>query len=136
MKSLSKKEFENECEKSHFRGKCAVLLYNNKMQDISRVNLEYKNTKLSNLDSLKESVSKYVSGVLVNFEISPKFTFENVEKIMCKLFEYIPDDVNLTITATYDETKDIEYADITVVLSKSTKLRVLFSKIFNIKEGK
>jgi len=136
MKSLSKKEFENECEKLQFRGKCAVLLRNNKMQDISKVNLEYKNTELLNLESLKKLVSQDISGVLVNFNISPKFTFENVEKIMCKLFEYIPDDVNLTITAIYDEVKDIECADITVVLSKSTKLRVLFSKIFNIKEGK
>lgn len=119
MKSLSTKEFENECKKLNFRGKCAVLLHNNKMQEIDKIILKYQNYELSNLNLLEESLSEYTSGILVNFEISPNFAVLNVEKIMCELFEYIPDDINLSITATYDETKDIEYANVTVVVSKT-----------------
>jgi len=132
VKSLSKKEFENECKRFQFRGKCAVL-FNEKMQKINSINLEYKDNNLFNIKELEDNVSKYTSGVLVNFEISPKFSFENVEKVMCELLKYLPEYVDLSITATYDELKDIDNANVMVVISNSSKLKIFFSKIFNLK---
>ena len=131
MKSLSKKEFESECKKLQFRGKCAILLRNNKMQEISRVQLEYKNSKLLHTQELQKVVNEHTLAVLVNFEISPKFAFVNVEKVMCELFKYLPEDIDLTITAIYDEKKEEEHAKVTVVLSQTSKLKILFSKIFH-----
>ena len=132
MKSLSKKEFESECKRFQFRGKCAVL-FNEKMQKINSVNLEYKDNNLFNIEDVKNNISEYTSGVLVNFEISPKFSFENVEKVMCELLKYLPEYADLSITATYDELKDVDNANVMVVISNSSKLKIFFSKIFNLK---
>jgi len=132
VKSLSKKEFESECKRFQFRGKCAVL-FNEKMQKINSVNLEYKDNNLFNIEDVKNNISEYTSGVLVNFEISPKFSFENVEKVMCELLKYLPEYADLSITATYDELKDVDNANVMVVISNSSKLKIFFSKIFNLK---
>jgi len=117
MKNLSKEEFQRECKELQFRGKCAVLLRDNRLQNMHRVGLEYKDKKLSNLQQFKESIPEDISGALVNFEISSRFVFINVETIMNELLKYIPEDVNLIITATYNESKDVEHANITVILS-------------------
>jgi len=132
MKSLSKKEFESECLKLQFRGKCAVLLINNKMQDINKVTLDHKDSKLSNLEELKESVSEHITGVLVNFQISSNFSFFKVEKIMYEILKCLPEEANITITATYDESKEIDSANISIVLSQRSNIIVLFSKLFKI----
>jgi len=121
MKSLSKKEFESECKKLHFRGKCAVLLRNNKMQEMNRVQLEYKDSNLSNTNLLHESINEETSAVLVNLEISSKFPFYKVEEIMHELLKYIPNEMDLVLTATYDDDKDINNADITIVTSTTNK---------------
>jgi len=120
MKSLSKKEFESECQKLQFRGKCAVLLRNNKMQDMSKVTLEYRDGNLKNLPLLETSINEETSAVLVNLEISSKFPFYKVQEIMNELLKYIPQELDLVLTATYDE-KDITEADVTVVTSTTNK---------------
>ena len=116
MKSLSKKEFESECKKLQFRGKCAVLLRNNKMQEMSKITLEYKES-IKNIKLLQDSIDEETSAVLVNLEISSKFPFYKVQEIMYELFKYIPHDIDLVLTATYDN-KEIDNADITIVTSK------------------
>jgi len=119
MKSLSKKEFESECQKLQFRGKCAVLLRNNKMQDISRVQLEYKDNSLNNTQPLSESINEETSAVLVNLEISSMFPFYRVEEIMYELLKHIPPEIDLVLTTTYNDDKNIENAKIIVVTSKT-----------------
>jgi len=121
MKSLSKKEFESECQKLQFRGKCAILLVHNKMQNISRVSLEYKDSKLKNMELLQNSMDEKTSAVLVNLEISSKFPFYKVQEIMNELLQHIPYEIDLVLTATYDDDKDIKEASITVVTSTTKK---------------
>jgi cell division GTPase FtsZ len=120
LKSLSKKEFEDECKKLQSRGKCAILFHNNKIQDINKIDLEYKSDKLLNTKEIEKTVTESTYGVLVNFNISSKFSFVNVEKIMNEILIYLPEDINITITATYDDKKDIEYAKITLIFSQKS----------------
>jgi len=131
VKSLTKKEFQNECLKFKHRGKCAVLLHKDKKQNLGKVNLVYENNKVLYLELLKEFDWEYVSAILVNFEISSNFTFLNVEEIMNQLFRYIPNEIDLVFTVTYNELKSLDEAKITLVVSKDTTLRILLSKIFN-----
>jgi len=121
MKSLSKKEFERECLKLQFRGKCAVLLRNNKMQDMSKISLEYRDDNLKNLQLLETRINEDTSAVLVNLEISSKFPFYKVQEIMNELLKYIPNEVDLVLTVTYHDEKDMTEADITVVTSTTNK---------------
>ena len=120
MKSLSKKEFESECLKLQFRGKCAVLLRNNKMQEMSKITLEYKES-IKNIKLLQDSIDEEISAILVNLEISSKFPFYKVQEIMYELLKYIPHEIDLVLTATYNDNKDITEADITVVTSITHK---------------
>jgi len=120
MKSLSKKEFESECKKLQFRGKCAVLLRNNKMQEMSKITLEYKES-IKNIKLLQDSIDEETSAVLVNLEISSLFPFYKVQEIMYELLKHIPYEIDLVLTATYDDDKDIKEAAITVVTSTTNK---------------
>jgi len=121
MKNLSKKEFESECLKLQFRGKCAVLLRNNKMQDMSKVMLKYRDSNLKNIHLLENIIDEDTSAVLINLEISSKFPFYKVQEIMDEVLKYIPHDIDLVLTATYDDDKDITEADVTVVTSTTNK---------------
>ena len=121
MKSLSKKEFERECQNLQFRGKCAVLLRNNIMQDMSKVTLEYRDGNLKNMELLQNSIEEEKSAVLVNLEISSLFPFYKVQEIMYELLKHIPYEIDLVLTATYDDDKDIKEAAITVVTSTTNK---------------
>jgi len=128
MKNLSKKEFESECQKLQFRGKCAVLLRNNKMQDMSRVQLKYKDNTLNNTQSLSESINEETSSILVNLEISSEFPFYKVQEIMYEILKHIPSEIDLVLTATYNDEKEIIEADITVVTSTTNKFLVKMIK--------
>ena len=130
MKTLSKVEFDNECQRLQFRGKCAVLLHKNKRQNINKIDLVYKHYKLINIEKLEGKIDKSNSGVLINLEISPEFRFYKMEYIMNELFKYISNDINVVLTATYDETKEIDEANIVLVISKRLTFKNVFIKLF------
>jgi len=130
MKSLTKKEFEHECHKLQFRGKCSVLFHKKTSQNLNKVSLFYKNDTLLNSELLEIIINKYTSAVLINFEISLEFPFYKIENIMHQLLAYIPNNLDLVITATYIDTKNIQEADITVISSKQSKFNLFLSKIF------
>ena len=115
MKSISKEEFQQECKKLQFRGKCAVLHHDNRLQNMHRVSLEYKDGNLKDIQLLQNSIDEDTSAILVNLEISSQFPFYKVKEIMNELLKYISHEVDLVFTTTYDDDKEVGLADITVV---------------------
>ena len=133
MKSLSKQEFESECKKLQFRGKYAVLLLNNRVQDMSKVSLAYKDNKIHNALVINDIIDENTLGLLINLEISSSFPFFKVEEIMNALLKYIPDEIDFVLTATYDDERDRESAVITIVSSKTDNILVrMINKVESI----
>lgn len=118
MRVLSKKEFKEECERLQLKGKCAVLLNG----IISKESTEKK--ELQEFRSLKHLNDNQVQSMLINFLVSPRFLFSEFEKRILLIHEYIPHQLDVVVTVTYDNDMSDNKANITVMISKQTRLMV------------
>lgn len=123
MRVLSKKEFKDECARLQLKGKCAVLL-NGLISKESKEGEEIKEFK-----SLKHLNYRYVQSVLINFLVSPNFSFFEFEKRMLLILENIPHDLDVVVTVTYAVDIPFKQANVTVMINELTPI-MMFIKYF------
>ena len=119
MTVLSKIEFQEECARLQLKGKCAVLLNGviSKETKEGEVIKEFKSLKCLNY--------KFVQSVLINFLVSPNFSFFEFEKRMFLILENIPHDLDVVVTVTYADNIPCKQANITVMISKLIPIMAL-----------